>query len=77
MLAVADYYDRNGTANERMEAHYLLGCVYRDLGDAPRALTSYNNAVDCADTTADLTIGFACYDLSAQMCKICNFSVIA
>lgn len=52
MLAVADYYDRNGTANERMEAHYLLGCVYRDLGEAPRALTSYNNAVDCADTTA-------------------------
>ena len=27
----AGYYDRHGTANERMAAHYLLGCVYRDL----------------------------------------------
>lgn len=50
MLAVADYYDRNGTANERMEAHYLLGCVYRDLGEAPRALTAFHEAVECVDT---------------------------
>ena len=55
MLDVADYYDRHGTANERMQAHYLLGCVYRDLKDAPKALSAYHDAVDCADTTA-----FAC-----------------
>ncbi len=52
MRQVADYYDSLGTPNERMEAHYLLGCVYRDLGEAPRAIDCYLDAVNCADTTA-------------------------
>ena len=52
MLDVVDYYNHHGTANERMKAHYLLGCVYRDLGEAPRALECYHDAVDCADTTS-------------------------
>ena len=51
MLRVVDYYDAHGTANEQMLAHYLLGCVYRDLGDAPRALECYHDAVSKADTT--------------------------
>ena len=51
MLDVVDYYDSHGTANERMLAHYLLGSVYRDMQDAPKALTMYHDAVDCADTT--------------------------
>ena len=52
MKEVVDYYDHHGTANERMRAYYLLGCVYRDLGEAPQALECYHDAVDCADTTA-------------------------
>ncbi len=52
MLDVVDYYDHHGTANERMRAYYLLGCVYRDLGEAPHALECYHDAIDCADTTA-------------------------
>ena len=52
MLDVVDYYDHHGNANERMRAYYLLGCVYRDLGEAPHALECYHDAVDCADTTA-------------------------
>ena len=32
MKEVAAYYDRHGSPNERMEAHYLLGCAYRDTG---------------------------------------------
>ena len=52
MLRVVDYYDSHGTANEQMLAHYLLGCVYRDLGDAPRALECYYDAVSKADTTS-------------------------
>ena len=51
MLRVVDYYDSHGTANEQMLAHYLLGCVYRDLGDAPRALECYYDAVSKSDTT--------------------------
>ena len=52
MRKVAAWYDRHGTPNERMEAHYLLGCVYRDLGEAPRAIDCYLDAAACADTTA-------------------------
>ena len=51
MLAVADYYDRHGTPNNRMLAHYLLGCVYRDMEEAPRAIDCYLDAVAEADTT--------------------------
>lgn len=51
-LSLTDYFDSHGTANERMRAHYILGCAYRDLGEAPRALECYNDAVECADTTA-------------------------
>ena len=46
------YYDRHGTPNQRMQTHYLLGCVYRDRGEAPEALEAYHTAADCADTTA-------------------------
>lgn len=52
MKAVTAYYDRHGSNNEQMLAHYLLGCTYRDLGDAPRALQCYNEAVNKADTTS-------------------------
>ena len=52
MKEVAAYYDRHGSPNERMEAHYLLGCAYRDLGEAPRAIDCYLDAAACANTTA-------------------------
>ncbi len=52
LLEATRYYDRHGTANEQMRAHYLLGCAYRDKGEAPAALQSYQDAVDRADTTA-------------------------
>ena len=50
-LILADYYDKNGTPNERMLSHYLLGRAYVCMGDAPQALRSYQNAAECADTT--------------------------
>ncbi len=52
MHLVADFYDAHGTPNEQVRAHYLLGCVYRDLGEAPQALDCYHTALDRADTTA-------------------------
>ena len=52
MKGVMDYYNSHGTANEKMEAHYLLGCVYRDMNDAPMALQCYHDAVNKADTTS-------------------------
>ncbi len=52
MKEVVDYYDRHGSANERMLANYVLGCVYRDMHEAPMALEYYNKATEQADTTA-------------------------
>ena len=52
MKEVVDYYDRHGSANERMLANYVLGCVYRDMHEVPMALEYYNKAAEQADTTA-------------------------
>lgn len=49
--ALVSYYNFWGNANERMMANYLLGCVYRDLGDSPRAIDAYQTAISKADTT--------------------------
>lgn len=53
MKEVAEYYDAHGTPNEQMEAHYLLGCTYRDLHESPMALSCYLDATEKADTLSD------------------------
>lgn len=45
------YFDKHGSPNERMRARYMLGRTYFDLGELPRALETYLEAADCADTT--------------------------
>ena len=52
MKEIVDYYDNHGTCQQQMLAHYLLGCVYRDLGDSPASLSCYNDAVEKVDTTS-------------------------
>ena len=67
MKEVVDYYDHHGSANERMLANYVLGCVYRDLHEAPMALEYYNKATEQADTTsADCDYG-TLYRVYSQM----------
>ena len=52
MEQVADYYRPFlGRSQRYMRALYILGCVYRDRGDAPMALHYYQEAVSQADTT--------------------------
>lgn len=46
------YFDRHGSVNERVLAHYLLGRAYTDMGEAPMAINSYQDAISAADTTA-------------------------
>ena len=48
---LVDYYTAHGTPNERMLAHYIKGCAYRDMGDQPASLRCYNDAVAAADTS--------------------------
>ena len=51
MKEVVKYYNHSGTPNDRMLAHYLLGCTYRDMGEAPKELECFQKAVVQADTT--------------------------
>lgn len=51
-LNLCEYFDNHGTSNEKMLAHYLLGRTYADMGEAPRALDCYYDAISLADTTA-------------------------
>lgn len=52
MKNVVAYYEDHGTSNDLMLAYYILGCVYRDLHEAPMALEYYNKATEQADTTS-------------------------
>ena len=50
--SLTEYFDRHGSPNERMRAHYILGRTYADRGEAPAALNSYLDAAESADTCA-------------------------
>lgn len=47
------YYDKVGNSNQKVMAHYLLGCVYRDIGDSPQTMKCFIDAVELADTTSN------------------------
>lgn len=49
--SLVSYFDRHGSANQRMMAHYVRGRVLHDMGEAPAALECYQTAADQADTT--------------------------
>ena len=51
-LVLVRWFDRHGSSNEQLRAHYILGRTYADRGEMPQALEAYNDAVDCADTTS-------------------------
>lgn len=73
---VVDYYDSKGTSNEKMEAYYLMGCVYRDQKEAPKAMMSYKKAIECADTLSkgcDYTTLFRNY---GQMANIYRYQYL-
>ena len=70
------YFDRHGSVNERVLAHYLLGRAYTDMGDAPQAISSYQDAISAADTTA---IDFNYRTLSnvyAQMADLFHYQLL-
>ena len=70
MAEVADWYDRHGTPNEQMRAHYLLGCTYRDMKDVPMELQCFQDAVEKADTTARDCDLYTLYAIYGQMADI-------
>ncbi len=69
-LRLADFFDRHGSTNERLRAHYILGRTYADMGEAPAALSAYLDAADCADTTRSDCDYQTLYKAYAQMATI-------
>lgn len=67
MKNVINYYNNHGSANERMLAYYMLGCVYRDLHEAPLALDYYNKATELADTASQNCDYATLYRVYGQM----------
>lgn len=63
MHEVARFYRRHGSANQAMEATYLLGGVYRDRAESLQALDVYQKATELADTT----LSDCDYDLLARI----------
>lgn len=52
MQDLLEYYNSHGSETEKIRANYMMGCVFRDKGDAPQALRFYREAVSLADTTS-------------------------
>ena len=50
---VVEFYKKEGTTNDLMQAYYLQGSVYRDLHDASKAMEAFLNGINVADTTRD------------------------
>ena len=64
------YFDRHGSANDRMMAHYVQGRVYHDMGEAPQALECYQLAAEVADTTSSDCDLYTLYAVYGQMANI-------
>lgn len=73
---VVDYYDDYGTSNQQLMAHYLLGCIYRDRGEAPMALQCYNDAVEKADTLSEDCDYTLLYKVYGQMADVFEAQVM-
>lgn len=69
---VVSYYDRHGSANDRMFSRYLLGCIYRDMNDAPEAIEWYTDAAEQADTMSNDCDYKTLFRIYGQMAYIYN-----
>jgi tetratricopeptide (TPR) repeat protein len=68
--SLVTYFDRHGSANDRMMAHYVQGRVHHDMGEAPQALECYQRAAEQADTTSNDCDLYTLYAVYGQMANI-------
>ena len=73
---VVDYYDRHGTPNQQLKAHYLLGCIYRDMKEAPQAIQCYYDAVEKADTLSSDCDYNTLFRVYGQMADVFNRQIM-
>ena len=71
-MDVVSWYDLHGTANDRMKAYYLLGCIYRDLGESPLAMRYYIEATEKADTLSDDVDHITLMSIYGQMADLAD-----
>lgn len=50
---MVDYFTHHGNESSKIKSLYLLACFYRQTGDSPKAITTYNRALSEADTLND------------------------
>ena len=67
---LVEYYDKHGSANEKMQAHYLLGRAYHDMQEVPEALQCYQDAVELADTMQEDCDYYTLSAVYGQMAEI-------
>lgn len=51
MKEVVHFYESHRNTEKLMEAYYYLGCVYRDMKDAPRAMVAFQKAIEVGGNT--------------------------
>ena len=68
--SLVTYFDHQGSANDRMMAHYVQGRVHHDMGEAPQALECYQKAAEQADTTSSDCDLYTLYAVYCQMAKL-------
>ena len=73
---LVSYFDRHGTVNERVLAHYLLGRAYTDMGEAPQAINTYQDAISAADTTVTDFNFFTMRCVYAQMADLYHYQLL-
>ena len=71
-MDVVSWYDLHGTANDRMRARYLLGCIYRDLGESPLAMRYYIEATEKADTLSEDVDHITLMSIYGQMADLAD-----
>jgi len=67
---VVSFYDKKGNNNEKMESHYLMGCIYRDQNEAPQAMKCFSEAVEYADTVSKDCDYATLFSVYGQMAEI-------
>lgn len=67
---VVSYYDKKGSSNEKMEAHYLYGCIFRDQNEAPQAMKCFQDAIEAADTISNDCDYVTLFSIYGQMADI-------
>ena len=53
VMKAIGYYLKQRDAKQVMLGYYLLGSIYRDIGDAPRGVEAFTKVVENADTTKE------------------------